>query len=175
MAVVPVFVYSLIEERGKSGVVMRGRPVDGAGEPGAEVDIPAGDWRRMRFPMASREHPHDTFWNGSRQLAYVEIKADPERLRAGMAPITRAPRQRNTCPPNRGRREKPVWALVEPAARKWLEEYGTPIPGDGTLAAFELHLTELLTRHKERAGATTITRHAKKFIAAFEQQQRRGP
>ena len=87
MPVPPVCVYGLIEERGKSGVVMRGRPVDGAGEPGAEVDIPAGDWRRMRFPMASREHPHDTFWNASGgQLAYVEIKADPERLGARGTP-----------------------------------------------------------------------------------------
>jgi hypothetical protein len=86
MPVVPVFVYSLIEERGKSGVVMRGRPVDGAGEPGAEVDIPTGDFHRMRFPIASMEHPHDTFWNASGQLAYVEIKADPERLGARGTP-----------------------------------------------------------------------------------------
>jgi hypothetical protein len=86
MPVLRVFVHGPIEEWGKRGVIMRGRPVDATGEPGAEVDIPPGDWRRMRFPTASREHPHDTFWNASRQLAYVEIKADPERLGAWGTP-----------------------------------------------------------------------------------------
>jgi hypothetical protein len=82
MRVLPVFVHGPIEDLGKSGrLVMRGRPVDGAGKPGAEVNIPASDWRRMRFPIASATHPHDTFWNDTRQLAYVDVRADAAALR----------------------------------------------------------------------------------------------
>jgi hypothetical protein len=114
MPVVPVFVYGLIEERGKSGVVMRGRPVDGAGNPGAEVDIPTGDWHRMRFPMAAMEHSHDTFWNASGQLAYVEIKADPERLWSAPKPADSAI-DRTVVRRGRGNRPLPEDELVERA------------------------------------------------------------
>jgi hypothetical protein len=166
MPLPPVFVYGWIEASGKSGQVMRGRPVDGAGEPGAEVDIPAGDWRRMRFPIASPSHPHDTFWNYSGQLAYIEIKAITGAAQA---------EQRNTRRPNRGRPAGPVWDLIKPDALKWLAKYGVPVPGDGALAGFERHLDGLLKRRKERSSPSNITRHAKRFIVAFEQQQRRGP
>ena len=166
MPVPPVCVYGLIEERGKSGVVMRGRPVDGAGEPRAEVDIRAGDWRRMRFPIASPSHPHDTFWTDSGQLAYIEIKANTGAAQA---------EQWNTRRPKRGRPAGPVWDLIEPDALKWLAKYGVPVPGDGALAGFERHLDGLLKRRKERSSPSSITRHAKRFIVAFEQQQRRSP
>jgi hypothetical protein len=49
MPVLPVFVHGPIEEWGKRGVIMRGRPVDATGEP--RRGSPFG--RRSRLPTPS--------------------------------------------------------------------------------------------------------------------------
>jgi hypothetical protein len=160
--VLPAVVHGEIEKMGKDGVTMRGRPVDAAGELGAEVDIPKVHWRRMTFPMASKRHPHDTFWRDTGKLAYAAIMA-PECLQATIAPKRRS-----------GRKELPVWALVERPAFEWLAEYGVPVEGDGGKAEFGRYLASLVESHKESVDGGTIKRHVNKLIEEYQLRHNRG-
>jgi hypothetical protein len=155
--VVLAVVHGEIEAAGKRGVNMRGRPVDTSGTPGAEVDIPKVHWRRMTFPMESMRHPHDTFCRDTGKLAYAEIRA-PEPIAA----------------PNRrlGRRENPVWKLIEPKAFGWLKEFGVPVEGDGGKAEFGRYLANLVESHKESVDAATIKRHVNRLIEEYQRQNR---
>ena len=76
----PTGVHNMIAAACKHGCAAVGRPCDEAGVPGDPVDIPADHWSRMRFPLASRHHEHDTFWNQSGRLAYVDIMLSVEGL-----------------------------------------------------------------------------------------------
>jgi hypothetical protein len=84
---VPAVGHGLVEEWGKTGTVRSaGRRCNEAGEPGPWGGIPAEVWRLMRFPFASQQHQHDTFWNSGGGLAYVDIALDAEDLARAMAP-----------------------------------------------------------------------------------------
>jgi hypothetical protein len=82
MPILAIEVHNMIAAACKHGCPAMGRPCDEAGMPGDPIEIPAGDWYRKRFPLVSRHHEHDTFWNQSGRLAYVDIRLSVEGLLA---------------------------------------------------------------------------------------------
>jgi hypothetical protein len=89
--------------------------------------------------MASTTHPHDTFWNERRQLAYVGIKVDPERL--GSAPKPADPAiDRTVVRPGRGNRPLPEDDLVK-RAREYRKTARSNRAAAARLAAEEVPFT----------------------------------
>ena len=92
----------------------------------------------------------------------VTIVEDPAEDRAAAAPAPAAPA--------RGRKSRPVWALIEARALDWLAEYGAPLAGSGQLAEFEDFIKALVERHGEEAGEATIRRRAHHYITKHKNE-----
>ena len=135
------------------------------------ADLPKCDWWHGSVPMIEGRQVQGIPWafgaTASARWYGVEVRrADVEALMPDTNPTGQQKRGKRTS--SGGRQERPIWALIEPAAFRWLIENGEPVPGDGGQAEFERHLAKLVERHQEHASETTIRTHAKKFMVRFK-------
>jgi hypothetical protein len=105
-----------------SRVTAVGCPCDENGVPGPLVVVPVEHWLRMAFPLASKKHPHATFWYQSGRIAYVDIAISVDEWLAYQADlVARRARLDRLLTTNRRARRR---ARTSPKADRiihWLE------------------------------------------------------
>jgi hypothetical protein len=144
-------------------------------DPQAEYEVLRGSWLRYMVNEATDEleHSRSGMVGYDAQVRWVSDKPDtstpsPSSAKAG------AENPAAHARPQRGRKPRPEWELVEQKVEEWLKENGEPIPGDGTQAELERYVSELLEQHKSKAAPSTIRRHVTRMIKAFPYRNRKG-
>jgi hypothetical protein len=129
---------------------------------GEKIDLP---------PEHARDIAVDTARLNELYPPVVEEKSSPAPLVDDEAAVIVSPRDRaGSCQPvaRRPSRQKPFWPDARKVAFDWLDEKGSPVPGDGGLANLEKHIATWLMERGHEAAESTIRKHVHAWIEEYK-------